>query len=290
MVKAAKEAGHGDVSERTITDWAQRGLLDHPTRTRRHKGGGRGAFYEWPEGQKDLLLSILEHRSEQKQIAKLCVIPVGIWLYWGDQWVPTHQARSALRTWWAGTGERPSQDTALQNARMICDVFAPKETPRKLRTQLRDVIEESIYSGRFDDAAIRDSVDQIFGANGVAGWGPYGHDAEVVADGIRAMSLAIMRYDELTEGYFVEVRARLRITAMSYMRDYPRLAADQTFGNMFEDLNILSFVMRSCNDVLLSLGLRLIAEDKKFAIGQPPLLRWTRPPDEMLRIIDQPQP
>jgi len=49
-VRAAREAGFGDVSDRMVTEWGRLGLLDTGERVGR-KDGRRGAFYTWPDNQ-----------------------------------------------------------------------------------------------------------------------------------------------------------------------------------------------------------------------------------------------
>ena len=50
---------------------------------------------------------LLAKRGEISRIAALCNIPVVIWLWWGDEYVPPRQTLRALSTW-AGTEKAPA--------------------------------------------------------------------------------------------------------------------------------------------------------------------------------------
>ena len=93
LVKAATDAGYSRVSDRLVTDWVSKGLLDQPERQARGKGNGRGAKYEWADRQCELFLSLLMHRDEVTYVDSLASLPVSMWLYWGDEWVPLRQVK-----------------------------------------------------------------------------------------------------------------------------------------------------------------------------------------------------
>lgn len=98
LVMAAAKAGFPDLTTRVITDWVQRGLLDQPTR--QSKGRGQGSAKAiYPEEQRNLLLVVLEKRSDSPSITHLLVVPISIWIYWGHEFVPTRQVLRALTTW-----------------------------------------------------------------------------------------------------------------------------------------------------------------------------------------------
>ena len=93
----ASESRQDPVSQRLITDWVSKGLLDRPTV--RGLGRGKGTVAAWPESQHRLFLVLLEKRREVKRTATLCNIPVSVWLLWGDEYVRLRQVRRALNTW-----------------------------------------------------------------------------------------------------------------------------------------------------------------------------------------------
>jgi len=98
LIEEARGAGHPGLSARTITDWVQRGLLDRPAiQSKGRAKGSDKALY--PQAQRDLLLLLLDKRGNQRNITHLLVVPIGIWVYWGEEYVPTRQALRALTNW-----------------------------------------------------------------------------------------------------------------------------------------------------------------------------------------------
>lgn len=261
LAQAANDAGLGPVKERLITEWVERGLLDQGERTSHGRGGGRGALYLWSDRQHDLFLTLLRKRPEVKNIASLCPIPVGIWLYWGDDWIPLRQARIALRTWWDGAG-RGGEARSLANARLVVNAFASKAAPRQPKTDLRKALRVALDAGTFDVALIEGLVTELLQHGpGKGTWGPFGSSPREVVNGMRAMVVAMSRYDQLTDGMFYEVRARNRTIVLSYLRDWQHLSQNETYGSMFEQPSIELWMNNSCGHLSIELGLKLIALD-----------------------------
>src|SRR5205809_339547 len=113
LLAEAQRAGF-TASSRLITDWVSVGLLDQATR--RGRGRGRGLTATWPEEQKNLFLTVLKKRQETARIAPLCNIPVFVWLWWGDSFIPLRQVRRALNTWSGANEHGRSWRTAEQAA------------------------------------------------------------------------------------------------------------------------------------------------------------------------------
>src|SRR5439155_25393907 len=70
-------------------------------KTGRGKGGGRGTRKgTWSQFQRDLFLrEVDQHHAEARKIATLCNIPVFVWLWYGDDWVPLRQVIRAMATY-----------------------------------------------------------------------------------------------------------------------------------------------------------------------------------------------
>lgn len=283
LVREGQEAGFTNISARLVTDWADIGLLDHPARVPRGRGEGRGARYEWPDTQKELFLQLLNHRDSVKRISGLCVIPVGLWLYWGDDWVPLGQARRALRTWWDAS-DVGRLEHSQKSARIVVDAILPGHSPRKIKSELRRVVQQGRYSGRFDVESMVPLVERALSATQGGRWGPWAATPLEVVNGMRAMTVAIDRYDELTDGQFIEVRARHRNNVQNYVRNYPAFSADKKFGGVFEAPSWSLFINRSCSSLLFELGLRLLSLDDGAHLKPVVLTNTNRPPNEMLGI------
>jgi hypothetical protein len=94
----AESAKHGaPVSGRLVTDWVEKGLLDRPEV--RGLGRGKGTSATWDQNQLRLFVSLLKQRQHARRAATLCNIPVGLWLMFGDTYVPLRQVRRAMGTW-----------------------------------------------------------------------------------------------------------------------------------------------------------------------------------------------
>ncbi|MEU1519255.1 hypothetical protein ABZ490_45185 [Streptomyces sp. NPDC005811] len=76
-----------------------------------------------------------------------------MWFYWGDDWVPTHQALRALAT---HVGDpRSTKAQALEGARQL---IAPLDDPRlgtpHLRRQFLHAVRDALYTGVFNEEVI----------------------------------------------------------------------------------------------------------------------------------------
>jgi hypothetical protein len=157
-LRAAARAQGFDPSERLIKDWIGLGLLDQADR--RGLGRGRGIVATWPENQKELLLLLLAKRGEISRIATLCNIPVVIWLWWGDEYVPPRQTLRALSTW-AGTQEGTSWRQARWTAEQLVEHYADTTATAAQRERLFDLVAHAAYGAPFDAEAVRAAFDDI---------------------------------------------------------------------------------------------------------------------------------
>jgi len=147
------------VTSRRIRDWTEHGLLDHPQRRPAGKGHGSApALY--PASQRNLLLTLLHHRPGN-HIDGLARVPVGIWMYWGDDWVPLRQARRALMTW-LGESRINNKQRARDAARAILgQIDSPAATP-KARRELLDVLTWVNYTGDPDFNRVEEAIRAVF--------------------------------------------------------------------------------------------------------------------------------
>ena len=142
-------------SDRLIDDWVRKGLIDRPQAPGRGQGGGR-APGTWTWDQLRLFLLVLrKRRDEVKRVLTLCNIPVAIWMYYGDQYVPLRQVRRALSTW-SASYTYVSEAAAKRGARRLVDQL-PK-TRRAARTELMEIIAKAAYLGKVDRPALVDAL------------------------------------------------------------------------------------------------------------------------------------
>lgn len=150
LVHDAELVGH-PVMGRLVHDWVARGLLSSPQRRRSGPHGSDKALHS--AQQRHIFQLLLRARVETPRVPALARVPLAIWLYWSDGWVPTSQALRALAT---HVGDpRDTKAQALWNARLF---LSPLDSPRlgmaHLRRQLLHAVRDALYTGKFDDELI----------------------------------------------------------------------------------------------------------------------------------------
>jgi hypothetical protein len=139
------------VSERLVTDWVEVGLLDAPTRAGAGRGqGSKAALFS--ANQRRLFTELIQKRTQTRKISQLARIPMYLWVGWGDDYVPTRQARKAFRTWARDT-LRVGVKNAQANAIAIVEQVAADNAPQQEVTELTSLLAKIAHQGRLDDAA-----------------------------------------------------------------------------------------------------------------------------------------
>jgi hypothetical protein len=170
MLGQAREAGFSP-SGRLFTDWVSVGLLDEGRR--RGLGRGKGTTVTWPDEQLRLFLALLEKRPQivpnslarPNPIAGLCNIPVWLWLWWGETYVPTRQARRALVTWTGiskNISMRQARLTAAQFVARVAHPDAPKRDVNALRDLLATTAFRTPLEAPYPEAEITTALERVF--------------------------------------------------------------------------------------------------------------------------------
>ncbi len=278
LVKAAGDAGY-EITERLITDWTSLGLLDQPERRSKGKGKGRGALYVYPANQRSLLLNLLQHRNDGSGVSRLTVLPVGIWLLWGDDFVQLRQVRKALATWAGGVPWERSFERARLMAKKAVREMAEPGAPAEAREALEEALTDVVFNRRFDQDEISPLVRAVIDPKKTGRrYGPMGQTAEEVTEGLGCLITGMTTFEHADTGAFTEARMRYRQTVTSYTAEWPRLTARTTIDNLFERPTYELFMNRACRDLLTHLGLRQIAIDTGRKLPPLELVHWTRPP------------
>jgi hypothetical protein len=113
-----------EATPRLLADWVQLGLLDHPRR--RGLGRGKGTTTGWPENQWELWKALLMQRPRVRRIAALCNLPVGLWLYFGDDYVELPQVKRAMHTWAGAIHARGTADSRHLVQEFVAGIPGPK--------------------------------------------------------------------------------------------------------------------------------------------------------------------
>lgn len=274
LLTDAATAGH-TVTARMIRDWTQAGLLDYPQRRPAGKGhGSHPALY--PEQQRLLLLTLLHHRAQNVGIRTLAQIPVFIWLYWGDAYVPLRQVRIALATWLGDP--RTNRRRADEIARLTLLQFDhPSATPAA-RKRLRAVVAEAAYTGRVDLQDLEDALREVF----EPGFGPF-HRAVGPADApltvesqIELTRARLAAVEKVASGAFTDddfrtARTVHLLTYSQYARQQPLLATQAPAGqdDLYAPVTAERAANEACGNLLTALGLGALHPHRAAQFARP---------------------
>lgn len=253
-----------------MTDWTVRGLLDHPKK--RPLGYARGSLQAlYTRQQRDLFLVLLDKRRDgATRIKSLARIPIWLWLYYGDDWVPTRQVSRTLKTWLGDYSA--SRQTAARDATAMLELFDhPDATPsarRRLHLTLTEVarnrrIIDRAGLGRaardvFEPAAVIGEVRRGAGPSTM----PVNADVLVACIEARLAGARAIYGARLDEEFLNRARNEFSTSQTEYNRMLPRLSAEA--GNQHASIFCASTPesqLRDCaNDFLTLLGFMLLAE------------------------------
>jgi hypothetical protein len=274
LIADARRDGHA-VTVRLIRDWTEAGLLDSPQRRPRGKGhGSLPALY--PAKQRMLLLSLLHHRPDNG-IASLARIPVGIWMYWGDGYVPLRQARRAFMTWLGDP--RVSQQKAKDSARALLGQLDNPAASTAARRELLRVVADVAYTGRADFDVLEHAVRDVFEPESIRVKRALGHPAapitaDSVIDLIRARLAAVDQLNAgmVTDESFVQARQAHLMVFHEYLGQQPVLAASapQNLPSIYERPNWEATLNSCCSDLLTVLGLEILYPENGRRIRRAP--------------------
>ena len=254
-------------TKRLIHDWIALGLLDHPQRrTTGGAGGSEKALFPWT--QRNLFRLLVQKRPEVTAIAALCNIPVGLWLWWGDDYAPTSQVQRALQTWAGKVPTKVSWQLARRQARQATDFLDDQGASRDQRQHLIDVMAKIAYSGKLhDQAQLVRAVEAVFDparSGRVFGSGL----ATATAHSLVALIAGRLRGAERARqrASFAELqraRAIYRDTRMQWAKERPILAqhlARRSDEVLFAPEGLQELFDRACSELMLILGLQLPAD------------------------------
>ncbi|MGO9196847.1 MAG: hypothetical protein ACLQK4_06935 [Acidimicrobiales bacterium] len=278
LVKEADGAGFS-VSARLVTDWASIGLLAQAER-QRGKQGKRGAHYLWSDNQRDLFITLLQHREEVGHVAELAVVPIWVWLLWGEPFIELPQTRAALRTWVGGHDKASSFEKAEAAARAIVKSIARPGASRAARGELRELLAEAALTGTFNRAVFVPLIKAVIDPQGL---GPAHVDADGLADYYEAITLGAHHLSEFKDGAYLEARLRYRTFVSQYALDWDELRSNPVYGGMFERPSAQLLLDKCGRDLLLLLGLRWLADSRGQWVPPPNLAPGVGLPTAVLR-------
>lgn len=130
------------IDDITLDEFQKQGLMRPPLRASRGRYGNPGY---WSPQQADLLrsLCLASQRKGAKSVAARCILPVWVWLYWGDeQGITLEQVQHVMFTWAQRMQYGLSRDEAHQLAtNLVAHVGnAPEGGIQRARRELTDLL------------------------------------------------------------------------------------------------------------------------------------------------------
>lgn len=213
-----------------------------------------------------LLLTLLHHRPGNG-IRSLARIPVGMWIYFGDDYVPLRQARRAFMTWLGDP--RASKRRARETAQAVLQQLShPAATPAA-RRNLVSLLTEVAYTGRADYTPLEEAVRAVFEPRMHSIRRAIGHpSAPLTADSIlvliraRLTAIRYLHQNRITDQDFVHARQQHLIAHAQYAAEQPLLAAAAPAGSpeFYESLTVEHALNNCCANLLTVLGLEILSE------------------------------
>ena len=303
LVGDAAAAGH-KITARLIRDWTEHGLLDKPQKRPAGKGhGSEPALYT--ANQRNLLLTLLHHRPGNS-ISSLARIPVAIWMYWGEEWVPLRQARRALMRYlgdpasktYAQDARRASKDRARAVAQAILgQLDNPAATPRA-RRELLAAVADAAYTGEPDldrlDRAYRDvfepGADTIRKATGHPS-APFTVDAMTGLTEARLAAVTALTAGTVTDEALVSARDAHVFAYAEYAAKQHLLAATAPAGtgHLYEPVTAGDTLSNCCGHLLTAIGLEILHPGTARQLRRERAFR-RRPPPAMVGLTAQAPP
>jgi hypothetical protein len=275
LVSDAGAAGH-KITVRLIRDWTEHGLLDKPHK--RPAGKGHGSVLAlYPANQRNLLLTLLHHRPGNS-IGSLARIPVAIWMYWGEEWVPLHQARSALmrylgdpanRTYARDAGRATKQRARTVAQAILGQLDNPAATPRA-RRELLAAVTDAAYTGEPNlerlDRAYRDVFEPGAGTIRKAighSSAPFTIDAMIGLTEARLAAVNALIARKVTDESLISARDAHVFAYAEYATKQHLLAATAPTGtgHLYEAVTADDTLSNCCGHLLTAIGLEIMHPD-----------------------------
>lgn len=269
LLNAANSAGMPR-SKPWLRSLVRDGLLDRPDKHGVQGQRGGRAPGTWPETQFQLFLALVDQMQKGvRQSATLCNVPVSIWLYFGPEYVPARQVRSALATYGAQY-RTASIRRGRQTARGLALLFGGgPDMSRRDRNRLVEAIVTATRSGRFDRDSLIAAAGRIFDPERrgrTAGPDRARLTPEAWVRTIEARLTALDRLDTLDEQVLEDARLTHDRHLAEYIELQPAFAGDREIGAIFEPVTLERLFNSACIDTLTIVGFLELAREQNPAV------------------------
>jgi hypothetical protein len=268
LLDVARSRGH-KVSQGLLEKWVGYGLLDRGTQHGR--GKGRGALFLWSGNQLELLLALLTKRLEVSRVRVLLNLPVGVWLYWGDDYIPLRQVRRAMESW-ADVGRKHPHHDWNGMAKRVVEGIASTDSRRQDKEVAADLIVGLARERSGDMSELVEALEPLVGPDNPSLF----TDAPRVAQSLVAQVTALDQIQAMPDEVFRWARAMMLVSQAIYQHEQPRLASDPRFGSLHPTPTFEQLVVGACSHLTTVLGLYLVQPPAgDLPIGLDPEL-WKR--------------
>jgi hypothetical protein len=291
MLADAAAADYG-ATERLIRDWNQHGLLDYPQKRPAGKGHG-SAPAVYPANQRNLFLTLLHHRPGNN-ISGLARIPVAIWMYWGEEYVPLRQARRALMRYlgdptsknYARNAAQASKERSRTTARAILGQLDNPKATRQARRELLDAVTEAAYTGRPDFERLERAISAVFepGSTHIRRaighpWAPITTEAMITITKARLAAVTALAAGRISNEALLRARDAHVFAYAEYIVKRPSLVAatPPSVPQLYAPITASDTVSNCCGHLLSAIGLESMfpAEAARMRRAQVGLSRPT---------------
>ncbi len=261
LIADAKQAGF-PATQRMIMDWQSVGLLDYPT-AQGGKGRGHGSNKKlYSANQRRLFLALLAKRSQTSRVVTLTALPVYLWVYWGDEYVPLRQMRRALR-FYIDRALKPSLEGRRQTAAKVVAQLRHPQASQTRVNKLERLLVTAMHEGPGLNDAIETEMQAVFDPFDEGRVvGPPGVRLSVdrvmrIAIAVELATGALSRDDQsVSDELFRHARELLRASMTAYLKQQPDLALHAgELTREFAPVTAQAQVDSCRSDLLLNVGL-----------------------------------
>jgi hypothetical protein len=254
MVAMALSRGHR-ATDRLLTDWEAAGLIDQPTK--RGRGRGKGVLALWPESQLQLWLLLLSKRAQTSQVPNLCNIPVGLWLYFGDNYASIGQVRKCMRTWTERYGSSRGHQLAKQTARNLLADLPISKASKNLKAQLVSRMATALLTGIREDEDRRKLREQFLRGMDEPFNGSKKARALVDLVLLRLLASHHLSHQSLPNHLFQWARVWHLYNLRNYMQAHDSGDLPDVPGVDFDRPDFEKLILSACRDLMTSVGMAL---------------------------------
>ncbi len=254
MVDIAASSGH-HATERLLTDWQAAGLIDRPYK--KGLGRGRGIVALWPESQLRLWLLLLEKRRQTGQVPNLCNVPVGLWLYFGDDYASIRQVRKCMRTWSERYGSSRGHKLAKQTARQLLADLPIATASKNVRARLVSEMASALLRGIRQNEDRRTLREQMLGAidGHIHGYNKASAIVDLVL--IRLVASHHLTHSDVLDHIFQWARVWHLFGLRSYVEALDSGKLPKMTGVEFDQPDFNRLIPSACRDLMSAVGMAL---------------------------------